>query len=376
MKNRITIICFLVLIFGTSAFSIIKKDKRFSENENRVLSEKPEFELKTLTDGSYEKKYEDYISDQFILRDLWIGAKTYCDLAMLKKDVNGVYFCSDDYLISVHDKEKYDSDFAWENYNSVKDFVNKYKESINVRLMIIPTSQEILKDKLPPYADTTDEIQIINKIYSGMGSENVVNVSDVLLNHNSEYIFYRTDHHWTTLGAYYAYAEYMRSIGESADDKESYNIEKVTDKFYGTNSSKVNIRTVADEIYLYKLKKATGISIRYNETEDVRSTLYYEKALETKDKYSVFLGGNNAFLEIKSDLNGERILVIKDSFAHSFIPFITDRFCQTDVVDLRYYNKSIEELINKNKYTHILILYNIDNLATDNNIYKLNLSSQ
>lgn len=363
---------------------MIKKDKHFSENENRVLSEKPEFELKALTDGSYEKKYEDYISDQFIFRDLWIGAKTYCDLGMLKKEVNGVYFCNDNYLISAHDKEKYNSDSAWENYNYVKDFVSKHKEKINVRLMIIPTSQEVLKDKLPPYADTADEVEIINKIYSGMDNENVVKVSDVLFSHNDEYIFYRTDHHWTTLGAYYAYMEYMRSIGESANDKESYNIEKVTDEFYGTNSSKVNIRTVADDIYLYKLKKDMEISIRYNETEDLRNTLYYEKALDTKDKYSVFLGGNNAFLEIKSDLhenekneaNGERLLVIKDSYAHSFIPFVADRFCQTDVVDLRYYNKSIEELINKNKYTHILILYNIDNLATDNNIYKLNLSSQ
>ena len=395
MKNRITIICFLIMIFGLSIFSLIKKDKHFSENENRVLSGKPEFEMQAILNGEYEEKYEDYISDQFILRDWWIGIKTCCDLAMLKKEVNGVYFCQDDYLISAHNQEEYNSDTAWENYKCVKNFINKYKENINVKLMIVPTSQEVLKDKLPPYVDAAGEIQLINTIYNDMDSANVVNVSDTLCTHSNEYIFYRTDHHWTTLGAYYAYTEYMNSIGEIADDKERYNIEKVTDKFYGTNSSKVNIRTLSDDIYLYKLKENIDISIRYNETEDIRDTLYYEKALDTKDKYSVFLGGNNSFLEIKTyaeneidvtdegyeenkinEVNGGRLLVIKDSYAHSFIPFLIDRFSEIDIVDLRYYNKSIEALIEERNYTHLLILYNIDNLATDNNLYKLNLPSQ
>lgn len=380
MKNRITIICFLILIFGLSALSLLKKDKYFSENENRVLSNKPEFELQAVLNGRFEEEYEDYISDQFVLRDWWIGIKTYSDLSMLKKDVNGVYFCQDNYLINVHNEEEYKSDSALENYRYVKDFVSKYKESINVKLMIIPTSQEILKDKLPPYADTAGEIQIISNIYNDMDSENVINVSDTLSSHSEEYIFYRTDHHWTTLGAYYAYVEYMNSIGKTADAISCYNIEKVTDKFYGTGSSKVNINTMADEIYLYKLKENIDVSIRYNETDEIKDTLYYEKALDTKDKYSVFLGGNNPFLEIRSNIknetNGERLLVIKDSYAHSFIPFLTDKFSETDVVDLRYYNKSIETLIKSRGYTHILILYSIDNLAEDNNIYKLNLPSQ
>lgn len=382
MNNRITIICFLIVIFGISISSLFVTDKEFSENENRVLSQKPDYNWEKIWNDTYEESYEDYISDQFIQRDKWIGLKTCLDRAMLKKEIHGVYLGKENYLINAHMPEEYCTESACANYDYVKKFVNQYKDKLDIKLMIVPTSQEILKDKLPAYADTANETEVIQQIYNEMDEENVVNVVKKLKEHDEEYIYYKTDHHWTSLGAYYAYVEYMENIGKTALLQSDYYMEKVTDSFYGTTSSKVNIQEAADTIYLYKYpdKRDNQVCIRYNESEDIRNSLYDATALNTKNKYDVFLGGNNAILEVKSnnkmENGGDRLLIIKDSYAHAFVPFLVPHFEEIDVIDLRYYRENIDTLIEEKSYTHILVLYNITNLATDGNLYKLNLSSQ
>lgn len=377
IRNRITIICFLILIFGLSVCSLLKGDKDFSDNENRVLSQKPDFDIKAVLNGAYEEDYEEYLSDQFILRDQWIGLKTYTEMAMMKKEINGIYFGKDNYLIPAHTTEEYYTEQALDNYGDVKEFVERYQDIMDIKLLLVPSSQEILKEKLPAYVDTAGETQVISHIYSDIDKKNVVNVVDTLKNHSEEYIYYRTDHHWTTLGAYYAYVEYLNSIGISAQQQGDYQIEKAADDFYGTSAAKVNIRTMADTICLYRMSLTEPVWIRYNESEDIRDSMYDESALETRDKYSVFLGGNNALLEMRlNETNGNRLLIIKDSYAHSFIPFLANHFDEIDVVDLRYYRQSIEQLIRERDYTHVLILYSLSNLAADTSLYKLNLSSQ
>lgn len=370
--NIFTVICFIVILFGTAIFSIFNKTKYFSENENRVLTAKPKADLNAIMTGEFQNNYETYISDQFVLRDEWIRIKTISDYLSFKRDINNVYICKNGYLIEKQDDYKFKSKQAKDNYKYLSEFVNKYKNNIKIKVMLVPTASEILADKLPLFAYNANETKIIDEVYNEIGIENTVNITDTLINHRDENIFYKTDHHWTSLGAFYAYSEYAKAVSIYENSKEDFEINEVTDNFYGTMSARINLRNKADKIYTYKLRNMPDITITYNNSDDVRNTLFDDEALKGNDKYSVFLGGNNEILQmsIKTD-SSRKLLVIKDSYSHCFIPFIVNAFSEIDVIDLRYYNDSIKEMIDENKYTDVLVLYGIGNISTDSNIFKL-----
>lgn len=370
--NIFTVICFIVILFGTAIFSIFNKTKYFSENENRVLTAKPKADLNAIMTGEFKNNYETYISDQFVLRDEWIRIKTISDYLSFKRDINNVYICKNGYLIEKQDDYKFKSKQAKDNYKYLSEFVNKYKNNIKIKVMLVPTASEILADKLPLFAYNANETKIIDEVYNEIGIENTVNITDTLINHRDENIFYKTDHHWTSLGAFYAYSEYAKAVSIYENSKEDFEINEVTDNFYGTMSARINLRNKADKIYTYKLRNMPDITITYNNSDDVRNTLFDDEALKGNDKYSVFLGGNNEILQmsIKTD-SSRKLLVIKDSYSHCFIPFIVNAFSEIDVIDLRYYNDSIKEMIDENKYTDVLVLYGIGNISTDSNIFKL-----
>lgn len=360
---------FLVLVFGISIASMVNPVRAFSENENRYLAQSPEFSLKRLYSGEFTSDYETFITDQFVARDTWIGLKTMTERAMQKQDINGVYFGKDGYLIEKHSDADIDQETADRNAGRLVDFVKKYSELLGedrVHAMIVPTASEILKDKLPPFAAGYDQETYVEQIASQLPENSLVNVGQVLKNHSSEYIFYRTDHHWTSLGAFYAYQEWAAACGFQPMAEEDFEIETVTDEFYGTIYSKVNVDVKPDEIKLYR----TGLpySVIYNMDGKVKDGLYDWEKLETKDKYAVYLGGNNALVQIDTQAgNGRKLLIIKDSFAHSFAPFAVNHFEQTYMVDFRYFNMPISKFIEQNGITDILVLYNAVNFATDNN---------
>lgn len=370
--NIFTVICFIVILFGTTIFSIFNKTKYFSENENRVLTAKPKADLNAIMTGEFQNNYETYISDQFVLRDEWIRIKTISDYLSFKRDINNVYICKNGYLIEKQDDYKFKSRQAKDNYKYLSEFVNKYKNNIKIKVMLVPTASEILADKLPLFAYNANETKIIDEVYNEIGIENTVNITDTLINHRDENIFYKTDHHWSSLGAFYAYSDYAKAVSIYENSKEDFEINEVTDNFYGTMSARINLRNKADKIYTYKLRNMPDITITYNNSDDVRNTLFDDEALKGNDKYSVFLGGNNEILQmsIKTD-SSRKLLVIKDSYSHCFIPFIVNAFSEIDVIDLRYYNDGIKEMIDENKYTDVLVLYGIGNISTDSNIFKL-----
>ncbi|HIU68181.1 MAG TPA: hypothetical protein IAC64_11965 [Candidatus Caccomorpha excrementavium] len=368
-SDKILTALFLVLVFSLTAASILNPVRAYSENENRYLAQMPEFSFESLFKGKFTSDYETFITDQFVMRDSWIGLKTLTERAMLKQDINGVYFGKDGYLIEKHDASDIDEETADRNAQRLADFINQYSAVLGedrVHAMLVPTAQEILEDKLPPFAEGYDQEAYIEQVQALIPGGNLVDVSDALREHASEYIFYRTDHHWTTLGAYYAYREWASASGLTPYEQEDYTIETVTDEFYGTLQSKVNIKPEPDEIRLYCTD--ASYSVIYNLDGNVKDTLYNMEALETKDKYTVFLGGNNALVQIGTEAdNGRKLLIIKDSFAHCFAPFAADHFEETYMVDFRYFNMPISDFIEEYGITDILVLYNVINFVEDNN---------
>ena len=240
--------------------------------------------------------------------------------------------------------------------------------------MIVPLSSGVLKDKLPPFATSYDQMEAIKYGQSKVDkSVKFIDVYKTLESKKDEYIYYKTDHHWTTKGAYYAYREFCNNVGIKPYDIENFNIGKVTDKFYGTLQSKVNYNGLKpDYIETYTPKKALKYDVQYIDTQTSSNSLYEMKHLNSKDKYSIFLDGNHALVKINTNVpNNKKILILKDSYAHCFVPFLTEHYSEIHMVDLRYFNMSINEYIKQFNIDEVLMLYNISSFSQENTLAKL-----
>lgn len=377
MKLTYNKVFFYIVLFVWSGFiiwNLVTPPKVFSENENRYLAEIPKFSYDKLMNGDYMKGIEEYINDQFVIRDQWIYMKTLMERGLLKQDINSVYFATNGNLIEKHSNNSVSQALAEENREYIKGFVEKYITTLGndrVKVMLVPTASEILTDKLPPYATGYNQSSYMEQVSKSIAKDTFLDIRDTFKKHKDEYIYYRTDHHWTTLGAYYAYEQWAKDVGFEPLSREKFDITLASDQFYGTIYSKVNIKVRPDEIYLYQIKEDLGYQLQYN-MADMTDSLYDYKKLEGKDKYSVFMSGNNAIVEVQTNYkNGRRLLVIKDSFAHSFVPFAVNHFEKTLMIDLRYYNGGIETFIEENEITDILALYNTIGFVNDINIGKL-----
>lgn len=372
--NKLFFYLFASLWLGLIVCNLVTPEKTFSANENRLLAELPIYTTEKLLNGDYMNGLDEYVNDQFIFRDHWISFKTLAERAMLKHDINSVYFAKDDYLIEKHDKSDVSEEQAEKNKQYLIEFVKNYVEKLGedrVNVMLVPTASEILKDKLPNFATEYDQGAYIDEVVEALPEGTFVDVWNSLNQHNDEYIYYRTDHHWTALGAFYAYQQWATDAGFTALGQDQFNITLGSDQFYGTLHSRVNVNVKPDEIYLYEIKEDKNYQLLYNLT-DQTNTLYDLSKLEGKDKYSVYMGGNNAVVEVETNnKNGRRLLVIKDSYAHSFVPLAVNHYEDTLMIDFRYFNGSIEEFAQENQITDILVLYNTMNFVKDKNLLKL-----
>jgi hypothetical protein len=375
MKLFKSILCVTMLIFLGVMFiiNIITPDKAFSEAENRILSSKPSFSWNGLKEGKFTKEYEQYIIDQFAYRDFWVGVKANAERLLQKKDNNGVYLGKDGYLLQKIDS--LDKELLQKNISSINTFAEK-NPGIKVNFLLVPNSVKILEEKLPAYAVSVNQLDIIKDTKKQLKPQiNFVDIYDELRNHNDEYIYYKTDHHWTTLGAYYAYRELGKSMGYVPLSLEDFAIEKVTDEFYGTLYSKSNYRFIkSDSISIFKPKNQYKVKVEHLDNGNISDSLYELSYLNKKDKYSVFLDGNHALSVIKTDNSkNKKLLVLKDSFAHSLVPFLSNNYGEIHMMDLRYFNMSLSEYVKQNNIEEVLLVYNAASFIEDSSVIKMKI---
>lgn len=366
--TRMLALIFIVSIFGIFFMNILNKDKGFSEEENRMLAKKPKFSIDRLLEGRYTEKYEKYVEDQFTLRNSWIGVKSTMDRIMGKKEENGVFLGEDGNLIENFTKPEKNN--LNDTIKAINNFSEKHK-AINQYVLIAPNSVSILKDKLPKNAPVENQKEYIYKFKNSLnGNIKFIDIFNTLENHKDEYIYYKTDHHWTTLGAYYAFLEASKTMG--IEPKENYyDIETVTDEFYGTLYSKSGFKGVAaDSIDVYIPNDENDkVLVSYEEEKKKSVSLYNSDKLKEKDKYEVFLEGNHPLVKINTLANNhKKLLLIKDSYANSFMQFLTPYFNEIVIVDPRYYYDDIEKLIKEEGITDLLYLYNANTFFSDNNL--------
>lgn len=372
LKKYPTFFVFSILVILFTVIDIINSPNEFSELENRKLSQMPILSLKSYIDTSFSSDYEKYINDQFFLRDNWIDLKSRIEYLLGKRENNDIIFGKENYLFKKF--TTFNDEMLENNLNSIITFINNYNKEVD--FFIIPNSYAIYDELTPRYLPLVDQLSLINSINSYLSLKsndhiNTINVAEELLKNKDDYIYYKTDHHWTSYGAYLAYLTYMDYLGLEIVDIN--NLEKITiNNFLGTyyNRSKY-FKADSDFITYYNI---LGLHIEIDGKEKL-SLMDLDK-FKGSDKYSAFLWGNNGLTKvinenISEERKGSSILIFKDSYANSFIQFLSYNYEIIDIIDLRYFKESIRNFMKDKDYNEILIMYSFNNLSTDINIRRL-----
>ena len=364
--KRLPGVIFMVLLLGLAGKEALSHQRTYSPVEKRELQTRPEISITKVLDGRFQRKYESYLRDQFPGRDHWVSFQTDMELFMGKNEIHNVYIGKNHYLVEHYTEKEFDPQQISKNLQALEKFVGKAKQNADVHVMMVPTKSWVLREKLPAFAPHYKEQKFYDALQQKLEKEDVlISVEPVLDAHKEEEIYYRTDHHWTTLGAWYAYEQYTKAVGgdlQRAQGKKKFRC--ISKDFYGTTYAKINYARQADKIEIYE--PADKLRVVYNMGEKKTKTLYDVSFLKTADQYSVFTGGNQAVLEITGGIkNGKTLLLIKDSFANSILPFLAEDYEKLVVVDLRQLNVSGDRLLEMFSPTDILILYNSAQFAQD-----------
>ena len=400
LRYPLVLLFFAFLVIYAIADSTVN-DRKESELENRTLAQKPTLTVSNLLATEENKKfsylYEQYINDQFLGRDGWISLKSRAESLLLKVENNGVVYGDEGTM--------YQKFFTLQNaatsglqieanINALSTFAARHPGLAKV--MIVPSADTILTRLLPAGAPFVEEGPWMEQIADALGENaDLLDLTDTFSAHADEYLFYRTDHHWTTLGAYYGYLDYAAAVGKTPLSLDGLTAEVVED-FFGTLYSKSKqYNAVADQLTYYPGLDAEMTILQlvdpetrqavedayaagsmseadYQKLADRTVNLYETDKLAVRDKYAMFLYGNNGFCRIAGSGEG-KLMIIKDSDANSLIPFLLNNYAQIDVVDLRYLrDATVDELIEREGYDDLLVLYNFQSFSSDTNLVLLN----
>lgn len=361
-SKLVTVVLFTGMITSVFLLNLCTPDQRFSYIENRNLQMFPELSIAPLLTGQLSNEIETYVSDQWIFRDYFIEVKSEMEFLLGKDENNGVMLSSNETLIERFEEP----DYTLIDRNI--DAINTFSESVKVPVYttLIPTQSEVHKDLLVKGAPTYSQNTLIAYTYSRL--RNTIHVEHDLKSHKNEYIFYNTDHHWTTLGAYYGYKKIIEDMGGVATDLSQYTQTTRAVDFNGTIYNKSGIRRAqSDVIFTY----VENQEIMVHDGETLRTELLYQELeAEETDKYTLFLGGNNPLVTISGTGEG-KLLIIKDSYTNSMVPFFIPHYEEIHLVDLRFKRDKISDYVSQNHITEVLICYSVSNFVEDRNLQLL-----
>ncbi len=357
----------LLLIIFVLFFSIVNlfaADRETSETENRALAQTPDFSWQSLKDGSYFAGIDDYLADQFVGRDFWISLRLGFTRFMGASESNGVLLCDDDYLMEKPVAPKEEA--VAKNLAAISDFA-ELNPQVNVCMSIVPTAACVMEDKLPNSVPIRDQHEDILALKEGVSGVTFIDVTDALKAKNDQQLYYRTDHHWTSLGAYYAFVDMADELGIELTTE--YDVYAVSDSFEGTLSSKSGCHDALDTVEIYVPKTEVDYKVTYVSDERTTATLYKRDALNDKDHYTVFFGGNHPRVDILTDAGtGKTLLLFKDSYANCMVQMLMPYYDKIIMLDPRYYYERAESLLDSEKVTDVLFLYNVNTFHEDTSL--------
>ena len=386
--HRIIAIIFILAVLGLSVWHFVTPDRAYSAGEKRALEQFPELSLNSVASGRFMERAEDYLADQFPLRTQAMSLKTGTQLLLGKRESQGVYYCGDDRLMERFggmDPENYQ-----ETVTALLDFVSRH-EGPEYYFLMVPNAVWRYPELLPGDAETEDQNIFLDRFFEEIG-EAMTPVD--IRSEFSTYVpkadlYYRTDHHWTTDGAYLAakrvFSEIQARDTVTAEEGSAWNYKLpllgempaftrriVKNDFAGSlvAESGFPVRT-ADWISIYLPEEEGKVlyTVNYGEGQGISASCYDASKLETDNPYEIFFGGNHPLIEIETSLASTRsILIVKDSYANAFIPFLIPEYRHLTIVDPRYYYDNIDFLMASGAFQEVLFLYNVNTFSEDTSL--------
>ena len=360
-----------VIVFGFSLVNLVFPKRDQLELENRKAAQFPAFSASALLDGSWQSGFSRWMQDQFALRDVWVNTQRAADEVVFQKaEEGGILLGKDHWMFT----KLFTVDGATQkqlakNVQAVSDFAAAHPGKVT--FLLAPSDSVIYPEKLPAGAPMVDENAMLDDIFAAVGqSASVLDLRPTFMADKDEYLYFKTDHHWTPNGAYRAYEQFCALRGLTPFDRSAHDAITVPD-FQGTHYSATRLWNVEnDEITYYPLDslmtiyKITGEAAYEPETTE---NIVNVQKFDTRDKYAAFLDGNNGYSTIEGRGTGS-ILVVKDSYANSFVPYLTENYAKIGVVDFRNFKYGLDSTIEKEGYDEVLVLYNFQTFIADTNL--------
>ena len=350
------------LIFTVGIGVWVIPSKGFSEEENRALATLSAPTLQSLADGEFSEELSAFFCDKLPCRISLIRLRALSEIALLKGECNGVIFCRDGYLLN---RGEYASlDAARESIAEISELSASLEESgVPVSIVYVPRAIDVMESKLPYLYDGSQDSIFGILPEDSLSSSLLTDLKAAA--RNGEYVWFKTDHHWTSHGAYIAYVHIISALGQTPYSRNLFTVETVSEDFLGSIYSRAGcIAPSPDKVELYRYEGDTEYTVTLDDGRSYRG-LYFSEFLEEKDKYSVFLGGNYSYLSIKKEgaENRSRLVIIKDSYANALVPFLALHF-DIEMIDPRFY-RGYEEICTMIKDAdRVLIIQGLDTVAT------------
>lgn len=359
----------LSILTAFGIFSLVLPERTYSENENRYLDEYPSVSLGGILSGEFQEKFESAFSDQFLGRDQWMKTSTQTQKILGFEDISQVYLGKDHYYFAKTTQDTVDQKKYLKNLRYVE-YLGEMTEG-KTSLILAPSPGTVLHEKLPdgaPYYDAKGMYEMAETILKNTKNIDAYSVIREYAKQNQ--VYFRTDHHWTALGAYAAYSAYCVANKLEQHTYGYFDVKKISDAFQGTLYSKL-LDPASKKDDLYAPDNVPQVQVTCD--GESRQGIYDVEKLMKKDKYAYFFGGNYGEVRIDNyDKNKkEKLLIIKDSYANSFVPYVMGDYGEITMIDLRYYKQSVQGLLQQDNYDKILVLYEMSNFAQDGNLYRL-----
>lgn len=366
---------FVLLVAGFSIVNIFAPKREISDLENRKLAQMPAFRLKDLLNGSWTEDFATYMQDQVAWRDGWIDlASGFNALALGKVEQGNILLGKDGWmfteLFTISDSTRSQ---LQKNVEAVSEFASRFPD--RVTFLLAPSASAIYPEMLPLGAPMVDEDAMLDDIFASVSqTAQVLDLRETFTANKDQYLYFKTDHHWTPQGAYLAYEQFCALKGLTPFDTAAH--EAVTvEGFYGTHYSAARRWDAQpDHITYYPLDNEMTIyqiDAEASYTPLTTENLINTEKFDTRDKYAAFLDGNNGYSVIEGDGEGS-ILVVKDSYANSFVPYLTANYAKIGVVDLRSFSYGLDSTIEQEGYDQILVLYNFQTFISDTRVVYIN----
>ena len=358
-----------VVFFGLCiimlACYLIKPDNDFSDMENRFLQKRPKITMQSLSDGSFMDSFETYTNEQIPLRNMFVKVKAVIVWMTGASENDGIAKGEDGYLF---DKVTGISDKVNKNITAIKNFAVSTDRDIYIA--VAPTSTWINEEKLPKGMPVLDERKCSSELALALESipnAHIVDLYDALNDHKDEQIYYRTDHHWTTKGAGYAYEKIDDDMGLPVKEITEY-AKHEADDFYGTHYAKYKGIFVAPDMIEYYDVPIKELELEGRTVDNLIDT----DKLSGYDKYAAFMYGNDGKCIVRANKGiGKDLIIFKDSYANCLIPYLVMNYDSITVIDLRYFGGKVSDELSAEADADILLMYNWSFINEDNHFYKL-----